>query len=78
MGWSGLDNGALLTQASDFAVFVTADRGIEHQQNLDAAEVGVVLLVANSNRMEAYLPLADGFIRAVKAVKRGELIKVTA
>ena len=68
MGWAGIENGELLRRASEFAVFVTADRGIEHQQNLASLEVGIVLLVANSNRIEAYLPLADGLVAAVKSV----------
>ena len=78
MGWAGLENGALLDRAADFDVFVTANRGIEHQQDLARFRVGVVLLVARSNRMEAYLPLAAGLVDAVKAVKPGELIKVAA
>ena len=78
MGWAGLENGALLTRAAEFAVFVTADRGIEHQQNVSTYPVGIVLLLAKSNRMEAYVPLADGLIRAVNAARPGELIKVAA
>lgn len=78
MGWAGLENGTLLSRASDFSVFVTADRGIEHQQNLSELRVGVVLLIAKSNRLEAYLPLAEDLAKAVASVGPGELIKVAA
>ena len=78
MGWAGIENGELVKRAGEFAVFVTADRSIEHQQNLAALEVGIVLLVAKSNEMEAYLPLADNLVAAVKSVGLGELIKIAA
>ena len=78
MGWAGLDNGELLERASAFDVFVTADRGIQHQQNLEMLEVGIVLLVAKSNRMEAYAPLADSLVSAVTSIEAGQLIKLTA
>ncbi len=37
MGWAGSRNGALLQQAAThgFDAFITADQGIEHQQNLE-------------------------------------------
>ncbi len=78
VGWAGHANGALLALASEFSVFVTADRGIEHQQNLAPLQFGAVLLVAKSNRLEAYRPLAEEIVAAVEKVGPGELIKVTA
>lgn len=78
LGWPGIENGELLRRASEFAVFVTADRGIEHQQNLASFGIGVVLLAASSNRLETYQPLSDELAAAVAAVRPGELIKVAA
>lgn len=78
-GWSGLANGEILTRASpDFEVFVTADQGIEYQQNLAGAEVGTVIVGAPSNRLEDLLPLADEITRAVDRVRSGELVHVPA
>jgi len=77
MGWSGIENGELLRLAAGtFDVFVTADRGLEHQQNLEGLDLGVVVLVARTNRFEAYQPLADGLLEAVRTVQPGKLIKV--
>lgn len=77
MGWSGIDNGELLRLAAEtFDVFVTADRGFEHQQNLEGVGLGVVVLVARTNRFEAYVPLADALVEAVRTLQPGKLLKV--
>ncbi len=58
MGWAGKKNGELMRVAtSRFDVFVTADQNLRYQQNLAYAEVGVVVLVAVNNRIEALAPL---------------------
>ena len=77
MGWAGIENGELLRLAGEsFDVFVTADRGFEHQQNLEGVNLGVVVLVAQTNRFEAYAPLADNLVEAVRSLRPGELLKV--
>jgi hypothetical protein len=54
-GWRGIRNGELLKLASqEFEVFVTADQNLESQQNLLALPIAIVVLVALSNRLEAY------------------------
>lgn len=78
VGWAGLDHGELLERAAAFDAFVTADQGIEHEQHLGRLSVGVVLLIASSNRFDAYLPLAEDSVRAVISGRAGELIKVAA
>ena len=52
--WTGLKNGALLTRAANsFDVLLTADQNIEFQQNLIKLPVAVVVLVADTNRLES-------------------------
>ena len=77
-GWSGLENGALLRRAAadGFSVFLTADQGIEFQQNLSGLEVGVVVLAARSNRMKHLQPLVVAVIDALEKVKKGEVLRV--
>lgn len=77
-GWSALENGALLRRAAadGFSVFLTADQGIEFQQNLSGLEVGVVVLAARSNRMEHLQPLVPAVIDAVEKVQKGEVVRV--
>jgi predicted nuclease of predicted toxin-antitoxin system len=57
-GWSGKKNGELLQLAEqDFDCFLTMDRGLEYEQNLEGRTVSVVLLRAPSNRLADLLPL---------------------
>jgi hypothetical protein len=58
-GWAGLQNGELLRGAADegLQVFLTGDRNLQFQQNLARARIGIVILVAPSNKIEDLLPL---------------------
>ena len=53
MGWGGLENGELLQRAADhgFTAFITIDRNIQNQQNLDRLPVTIVLLEAPPNNL---------------------------
>jgi hypothetical protein len=77
-GWSGLENGELLRCAveSGFPVFLTADQGLEFQQNLARLGLGVVVVRARSNRMEHLKPLVAAIVEAIEAVRRGEVLRV--
>jgi hypothetical protein len=49
-GWSGLKNGALLTEAekASFDLFVTADQELTCQQNLTGRKMAVLVLGTNN------------------------------
>ncbi|HTS78131.1 MAG TPA: hypothetical protein VMG40_18100 [Bryobacteraceae bacterium] len=49
-GWSGLKNGALLDAAeeSGFDLFITADKELEHQQNLTRRKIAIIVLSTNN------------------------------
>jgi hypothetical protein len=54
MGWTRLGNGVLIRQAAaEFDALLTADQNIEFQQNLKTLPMSVVVLVANSNRLDS-------------------------
>lgn len=59
MGWTGRSNGKLLRLAADhgFAAFITADQGIEYQQNLKDLPIPVVVLIAHRTRYQELHPL---------------------
>ena len=58
MGWGGLKNGALLTEAEkQFDVFLTGDRNLTFQQNAKRYRVAVVILHAPSTQLHHMLPL---------------------
>jgi Domain of unknown function (DUF5615) len=78
-GWSGTDNGELLRLAADsFDVLITADRNLEHQQNLTALPISVVVLVAPTNRIESLTPLVPELLELLEALPPRRLVHIGA
>ena len=80
-GWAGTKNGALLRLAATaFDVFVTLDKNLEYQQNLKAAPIAVIVLVAPDSKIETLKPLIPKVldILAKTQLKPGEPIAVSA
>ncbi len=76
-GWSGIKNGKLLELAEgEFDVLLTVDQNLKYQQNLKSFNIGIVLLVARSNRLKTLLPLMLQVIKDLENIKAGELIRV--
>ena len=52
MGWAGVKNGKLLAliESNGFTVFITVDRNLSFQQNLDHLKILVMVINAKSNR----------------------------
>ena len=76
-GWTGITNGELLRRmGTEYEALVTMDRGIEFQQNLAAASVGVLLVRARSNRMIHLLPLVPAILEALPLIKPGQLHRI--
>lgn len=79
VGWRGLENGTLLSQAAEsFEVVLTADQSIEFQQNLEALPVAVVVLVAESNRIESLAPLVPKILETLESLQPKTLVRVGA
>ena len=77
MGWRGKDNGALLSAAAqEFEVFVTVDQNIPYQQDLNQFEIGVIILRADSNRMEHLAPLMPKVRIALDTVRSGSCVQI--
>ncbi len=77
-GWAGVTNGELLRKAADsgFEVFLTGDQNLTFQQNLSKARLGVVVLVARSNRFADLLPLLDATMKAISRIKPGQVERI--
>ena len=76
-GWSGIKNGKLLALAeSEFEVFLTVDQNLKYQQTLKAFQIGIILLVAKSNRLKTLLPLMPEARKALEDIKAGDFILV--
>ena len=79
MGWTSLSNGALLRQAAPlFDALLTADQNIEFQQNLKTLPMAVVVLVADSNRLESIEPLVPAILQGLEALQPNVLVRVGA
>jgi hypothetical protein len=77
-GWAGLRNGELLRRASasGFEIFVTADHNLPFQQNLAEAGLGVIVLVARSNKLDDLLPLVPALLSAIGNMRSGEVRQI--
>lgn len=76
-GWRGKENGDLLRAAhAEFDVLVTMDRGLEHQQNLRQIDLGIVILMAPSNRLADVEPLIPEVGKVLRRLRAGEVAKV--
>jgi hypothetical protein len=78
--WAGLNNGALLdaAEAAGFGVIVTGDQNLQFQQNLARRQIGVVVMCGVSNALEDLLPLLAGTLKAIEAVRPGQVLRVEA
>lgn len=78
-GWSGKTNGDLLRAASaEFDVMVTLDTNLQHQQDLRAYDLAVLLITARSNKRSAIEPAMAEVNRLLPSVKPGLLYTVAA
>ena len=78
MGWSGRSNGDLLRLAAShgFDGFVTADRGIEYQQNLENLPLPVIVLIASRTRVQELRPLIAQVVELVTGELRRRVYRV--
>ena len=80
VGWTGKRTGVLLALmlGAGHEVFVTVDRNLEYQQNVAAAGVAVVVLLARTNRLADLLPLAPRAAEAAARAAAGTVTRVAA
>ncbi len=79
MGWASKRNGELLALAVGvFDVFLTADRNLSYQQDVSAFNIAVIVLVAQSNRIDDLRPLAPRVLEVLTTAKRRAVTIVRA
>lgn len=78
MGWSSKRNGELLKLmiAERFDAFLTVDQHLEFQQNVRVSGIGVVVVIARTNRLKELRPLVPQMLEALAKVTAGQLIHV--
>ena len=79
MGWSGIENGALLLRiGSQFDVFVTIDGNMRYQQNMDGRSFALIVLVAKDNTIETLLPLIKSVLEVLPSIQPGQVVAINA
>ncbi|HKE87213.1 MAG TPA: DUF5615 family PIN-like protein [Vicinamibacterales bacterium] len=79
MGWASKKNGELLALAEvEFDAFLTVDRNLSFQQEINRLDIAVVVLVAKGNRHSDLQPLVPDLLDVLVGVSPGQLIRVGA
>ena len=80
MGWSGVKNGKLISLAIEngFDVFVTADRNLSFQQNINRIPLAVIILEAESTQLRHTLPLMAQVLKHLSTITAGTVIKISS
>lgn len=68
MGWAGTKNGRLLRLAHEheFKALVTADRGIEYQQNFLEIPIFIIVLLAHRTHIRELAPLIPSVLELLQ------------
>lgn len=78
-GWSGKENGELLTLAeTEFDVLVTLDTNLRYQQNLAGRRIAIVVIQASSNRLSHISQYFPACVNALRTIKPGDVVQVGA
>jgi predicted nuclease of predicted toxin-antitoxin system len=76
-GWSGKQNGELLTLAeTHFDVLITLDTNLRYQQNLAARRISIVVIRSRSNRLEDLRTHFSSCVSALETIKPGDIVYV--
>ena len=77
-GWAGKRNGELLELAEgSYDVFLTLDKGTQYQQNLSGRGIAILILRAQSNRLEDLIDRVPACLAALEQVQAGQVILVS-
>jgi predicted nuclease of predicted toxin-antitoxin system len=76
-GWTSTGNGRLLALASArFDVLLTADKGMEHQQDQTSLPISILVVRAHSNRLEDLARAVPAVLAALEQMPPRTLVKV--
>jgi predicted nuclease of predicted toxin-antitoxin system len=77
-GWAGKSNSELLRLAEEeFDAFLTADQNVEYQQNIRAYRLAVIVLAAQTTRLEELEPLIPAVLKALRVTQLGDVVRVS-
>ena len=75
LGWSGIDNGALLSKAQQagFQVLITLDKGIPSEQVMAGREISVFVLLPKRQGTRAIRAFAGEILIGLASAGKGEV-----
>ncbi len=78
MGWSSIKNGKLLGLAvgAGFEILITTDQNLQYQQNRRNFKIGIIVLIAKSNRIDDLQPLVLEALNVMKRITASQLVEV--
>ena len=78
MGWAGTGNGLLLSLAAreGFDAMITVDRGIEHQQNVSALTIPIIVMLVVRNRLPELQLLIPGVTSLLSQTLENRIYRV--
>ena len=75
LGWQHLKD-HLLVRRLECDVFITADRGFEHEHDLKSLSFGIVIINVARNKITFYRPLFPQLLTTAATIKAGEVVHV--
>src|SRR4051812_49076009 len=75
LGWHKLKDHVLVKQL-ERDVFITADRGFEHEHDLKTLSFGIVIVHVIRNEITFYRPLFPELLNAVATITAGNVVHV--
>ena len=62
--------------SAGYEVLVTTDQNLQYQQNLRNFKIGIIVLVAKSNRIDDLQPLVTEALNVMQGITAGKLVEV--
>lgn len=78
MAWDRLRNGRLLAAAegAGFAVLITVDQGMRHQQNMSGRRIAVLIMRAATNNLRDLAPLVPSALGVLPGLQPGSVTEI--
>lgn len=77
LGWQSLPDHELMRRIQDrFEVFITLDRGFEHEHNLSKIRFGIIIVHIPRNKAVYYRSLLPALIAGIAAIHHGQVLHV--
>jgi hypothetical protein len=75
MGWLGKKNGELmkLIQENKFDFFITVDKNLRYQQNLNKVDFSIFLLIAQNNKRDT---LQELVLKVKDKITKADFVKI--